>query len=46
MIKSFLNTKKPRDECAVFGVFNNKDAAALTPWDSMHYNIEDKIQQE
>ena len=30
MIKSFLNIKKPKDECAVFGVFNNKDAAALT----------------
>ena len=30
MIKSFFNIKKPRDECAVFGVFNNKDSAALT----------------
>ena len=28
--KSLFDLRKPRDECAVFGVFNNKDAAALT----------------
>ena len=28
--KSLFDLRKPRDECAVFGVFNNKDASALT----------------
>ena len=30
MIKSFFDIEKPKDECAVFGVFNNLDASALT----------------
>ena len=29
-IKSFITAQKPKDECAVFGVFNNNEAAALT----------------
>ena len=28
--KSLFDLRKPRDECAVFGIFNNKDASALT----------------
>ena len=26
----FFHNKKPRDECAVFGIYNHKDAASLT----------------
>ena len=29
-IRTFIHVKKPKDECAVFGVFNNNEAAALT----------------
>ena len=28
--KSFIHNKKPKEECAVFGVFNNNEASALT----------------
>ncbi len=30
MNKIYFNKKKPHDECAVFGVFNNDDASTLT----------------
>ena len=29
-MKLFFHNKKPKDECAVFGIFNHKDAASLT----------------
>ncbi len=30
MNKLFFNYSKPKDECAVFGIYNNKDASSLT----------------
>ena len=29
-MKLFFHNKKPKDECAVFGIYNHKDAASLT----------------
>ena len=29
-MKFFFHNKKPKDECAVFGIYNHKDAASLT----------------
>ena len=26
MIKSIIDNKKPKDECGVFGIYNNNDA--------------------
>ena len=30
MIKSVIDIKKPKDECGVFGIYDNNDASALT----------------
>ena len=29
-MKFFFHNKKPKDECAVFGIYNHKNAASLT----------------
>ena len=29
-MKFFFHNKKPKDECAVFGIYNHKDSAKLT----------------